>query len=96
MGAMPACALPDAAWPQWLGTLPALPGAACATSTLGPGAWFSQNLGQIQAAQRVCSACVARPECLQFALDERITVGVWGGTTPAQRGRPRRIRHPAG
>jgi WhiB family redox-sensing transcriptional regulator len=33
----------------------------------------------------VCACCTVREECLQYALDNNETLGIWGGTTPAQR-----------
>lgn len=36
-------------------------------------------------AQLLCSTCPFRPECLQFALDNGIEFGVWGGMSGYQR-----------
>lgn len=33
------------------------------------------------AAKRVCAKCPVRELCLQYALDENIKYGVWGGTS---------------
>lgn len=51
-------------------------------------AWFpSPGCGarRITAAKAVCGRCLVRSECLDYALTERITAGVWGGTTPNER-----------
>lgn len=39
----------------------------------------------VEAARRVCRRCSISVECLQFALDEDIEHGVWGGMTAAER-----------
>jgi WhiB family redox-sensing transcriptional regulator len=36
-------------------------------------------------AKGVCGFCVSRPDCLAFAVAERIAYGIWGGTTPDER-----------
>ena len=50
---------------------------------------------QIREAKRVCRTCPAQTHCLAWALDNRVTDGVWGGTTGeerrAMRSPPRRI-----
>jgi len=42
-------------------------------------------LDQIAAAQRVCSACLVQPECLEFALMTNQDSGIWGGTSEDER-----------
>lgn len=37
------------------------------------------------AARRICGACPVRVQCLQFALDEHIGEGMFGGLTPHER-----------
>jgi WhiB family transcriptional regulator, redox-sensing transcriptional regulator len=44
----------------------------------------------VQAAQRYCAECPVREPCLEYALENRIQHGVWGGVS--ERGR-RRIAH---
>jgi WhiB family transcriptional regulator, redox-sensing transcriptional regulator len=36
-------------------------------------------------ARAVCSRCMVRNECLQFALDDDERYGVWGGLSPPER-----------
>lgn len=36
-------------------------------------------------ARRFCGTCPVRTECLAYALDHRVEVGVWGGMTERQR-----------
>ncbi|MDP1806653.1 MAG: WhiB family transcriptional regulator [Acidimicrobiales bacterium] len=41
-----------------------------------------------EAAAAVCRRCLVREECLAYALEDRSLVGVWGGTTMAERRTP--------
>jgi len=40
-------------------------------------------------AKRICSACVVRQDCLEFAIINQES-GIWGGTTEDERRRLRR------
>ena len=40
----------------------------------------------------ICATCPVRAQCLDDALRNRETYGIWGGTTPEQRRRIRRER----
>lgn len=42
-------------------------------------------------ARQVCAACPVRQPCLEYALSNRITHGIWGGLTERER-RPLRSR----
>jgi WhiB family redox-sensing transcriptional regulator len=42
-------------------------------------------------ARQVCAACPVREPCLEYALNNRITHGIWGGLTERER-RPLRSR----
>jgi WhiB family redox-sensing transcriptional regulator len=44
-------------------------------------------------AKAICSRCSVRQECLQYALDNRILHGIWGGTSARERERLR-ATHP--
>jgi WhiB family redox-sensing transcriptional regulator len=46
------------------------------------------TLRQIGEAKRICRACPAHTQCLAWALDNRVTDGVWGGTTEDERRAP--------
>lgn len=37
------------------------------------------------AAMQLCLSCPAQVECANWAVDERLRFGVWGGTTPRDR-----------
>jgi WhiB family redox-sensing transcriptional regulator len=43
------------------------------------GLFFSEELGDIAAAKRICAGCPVIEPCLQGALDRREPWGVWGG-----------------
>jgi WhiB family transcriptional regulator, redox-sensing transcriptional regulator len=45
---------------------------------------------QIDSAKAVCTDCVVRPECLEFALLTNQDCGVWGGTSEEERRRLRK------
>jgi len=47
---------------------------------------------QISAAKAVCMQCLARPECLEFALETNQDSGVWGGASEDERRAIRRRR----
>ena len=42
-------------------------------------------LRQIDVAKRICRDCPVQARCLAWALENGITDGVWGGTTPDER-----------
>jgi WhiB family transcriptional regulator, redox-sensing transcriptional regulator len=47
---------------------------------------------QIARAKLICAGCPVRQECLEFALANAQTYGIWGGTTVEDRQRDRRRR----
>lgn len=46
----------------------------------------SDGVGVIRA-QRICKDCPVKATCLDYALEERIDHGVWGGASERQRRR---------
>ena len=46
----------------------------------------------IQRAKVVCSTCVVQQQCLEFALANRESEGIWGGATEKERRRILRQR----
>jgi WhiB family redox-sensing transcriptional regulator len=42
-------------------------------------------LSQLVDAQQVCLSCPVREDCLQWAFDQHIDHGVWGGLSEEQR-----------
>jgi WhiB family transcriptional regulator, redox-sensing transcriptional regulator len=55
-----------------------------------PAVFFPSDGPGVQAAQRYCAECPVREACLEYALENHIQHGVWGGVS--ERGR-RRIAH---
>ena len=70
-----------------------LEGAACANPDFDPEWWTIENSRMLGArvhlnnriAKRICSGCKVMAECLAAALDNPELLGVWGGTTEAER-----------
>lgn len=50
------------------------------------GNWASSTV----TAKAVCARCVVRGDCLAYALERPVLVGVWGGTTARERRRMRK------
>lgn len=61
-------------------------------SGLDPDLFFPERGEPTAPAKEVCSVCVVRAECLEYALVGRETYGVWGGTSEQERRRLRRQR----
>ncbi|HWS45630.1 MAG TPA: WhiB family transcriptional regulator, partial [Acidimicrobiia bacterium] len=65
---------------EWMGE------AAC----VGAEAEFFPERGEdASSAKQLCAVCRVRVECLEYALVEEITAGIWGGTSARER---RRLR----
>lgn len=52
-----------------------------------PGKFFPTDSVSLEAAQRVCAMCEVRVECLEYALNNRVEHGVWGGSSEQERRR---------
>ena len=52
---------------------------------LDPEQFFVRSLQQAKSAIQVCDRCPVQQDCLDYAVDEDIEVGVWGGLTERQR-----------
>ena len=77
--------------------------AACRAVPNAADLFFSEDIGDIAAAKRVCADCSVLAECLEAALDRRELCGVWGGqlfingkmlTVKRRRGRPPKVARP--
>jgi WhiB family redox-sensing transcriptional regulator len=55
-----------------------------------PTLWFPTRGAHYQRAVDICNRCPVRDQCLQYALDNSIKFGVWGGKSERQR---RALRH---
>ena len=53
--------------------------------------FFIENRGyakdKINQAKAICNKCNVRTKCLEFALDNRMEYGIWGGKTAIERDR---------
>jgi WhiB family transcriptional regulator, redox-sensing transcriptional regulator len=52
-----------------------------------PNVFFPTDGVGVEVAKRICATCPVREQCLEYAVDNRIEHGVWGGTS--ERGRRR-------
>jgi WhiB family redox-sensing transcriptional regulator len=41
----------------------------------------------VEAARRICATCPVKDPCLEYALDQRVDHGVWGGASERERRR---------
>ncbi len=77
-------------WRQYLGSLSLadmnsiLSNYAYCRST-DPSLFYAQDTASITRAKAACSQCVVREICLEVALEQKETFGVWGGMTPEER-----------
>jgi len=59
---------------------------------MDPAVFFPSDGIGVQSAQRICSECPMKGPCLEYALDNRVDHGVWGGTSERERRRILRRR----
>jgi WhiB family transcriptional regulator, redox-sensing transcriptional regulator len=52
-----------------------------------PNVFFPVDGVGVEVAKRICAKCPVREQCLEYAVENRIEHGVWGGTS--ERGRRR-------
>lgn len=71
--------VPSAATPP----VAALPDRACADTD--PEIFFPGRTGSAREALDLCSQCLHRQACLEWAIDTEQLFGVWGGTTAEER-----------
>jgi WhiB family redox-sensing transcriptional regulator len=59
---------------------------ACRRRGVDPDWWFAEaDSAELGRAVRICHTCPVRLECAEFAVQERVPFGVYGGWTPAER-----------
>ncbi len=49
--------------------------------------FFPEDGEGVKVIQKVCGGCAVRAECLEYALENRIEHGVWGGASERERKR---------
>jgi WhiB family transcriptional regulator, redox-sensing transcriptional regulator len=59
---------------------------------LDPAIFFPNDWVGVQVAQRICADCPVKSPCLEYALENRVDHGVWGGASERERRRILRQR----
>lgn len=59
---------------------------------LDPAIFFPNDWVGVQVAQRICADCPVKSPCLEYALQNRVDHGVWGGASERERRRILRQR----
>lgn len=52
-----------------------------------PDVFFVRGAAQSRRAVRICTRCPVRDRCLDYAIEQGIEFGIWGGMTERQRRR---------
>ena len=47
--------------------------------------WFFPSKGAPPIGKKLCTICPVQPECLNYAIDNQINHGLWGGMTERER-----------
>ena len=47
--------------------------------------FFSNFTKDADAARAICAKCPVKPDCLEYAIANKETEGIWGGTSEIQR-----------
>jgi WhiB family redox-sensing transcriptional regulator len=54
--------------------------------------FFVEKGASTKIAKKICQYCIVRSDCLNFALDNNETYGIWGGCGERERRRLKRAR----
>ncbi len=52
-----------------------------------PSRFFPSDGVGVEVARRICATCPVKTPCLEYALDQRVDHGVWGGASERERRR---------
>ncbi len=52
-----------------------------------PARFFPSDGVGVEIARRICGTCPVKGPCLEYALDQRVDHGVWGGASERERRR---------
>jgi WhiB family transcriptional regulator, redox-sensing transcriptional regulator len=63
---------------------------ACAS--IPPSTFFPSDGVGVDVARRICATCPVQQPCLEYALEQRIDHGVWGGCSERERRRIQKRR----
>jgi len=61
-------------------------------ASIPPSTFFPSDGVGVEVARRICADCPVKAPCLEYALENRIDHGVWGGTSERERRRILRRR----
>ena len=78
---------PGAAGPLLTGALDLSWQDAGACQYTDPDLGIPEKGGSTREAKRICQGCPVQARCLEYALDNEIMFGIWGGKSPQQRRR---------
>lgn len=56
-------------------------------ASVPPAIFFPSDGAGVEAARKICESCRVRTPCLEYALEQRIDHGVWGGCSERERRR---------
>ncbi len=59
---------------------------------LPPSTFFPSDGVGVDVARKICAECPSKTPCLEYALEQRIDHGVWGGASERERRRIARRR----
>ena len=59
---------------------------------LPPNIFFPSDGAGVEVARRICTSCPVKRECLDYAIENHIDHGVWGGESERERRRIARRR----
>ncbi|MBA3758006.1 WhiB family transcriptional regulator [Candidatus Saccharibacteria bacterium] len=54
---------------------------------LPPRIFFPSDITGVEIAKIICADCVVREECLEYALENKVDHGIWGGESERERRR---------
>lgn len=66
-------------YPEWMND------GTCAQTGIDDYTWFPDKGGSAKFARKICDLCPVRQLCLDYAVEHRLTHGIWGGTTNEER-----------
>ena len=52
-----------------------------------PGVFFPSDGAGVEIARRICETCPVKGPCLEYALEQKVEHGVWGGCSERERRR---------
>ena len=60
-----------------------------------PAVFFPSDGAGVEIARRICETCPVKAQCLEYALEQRVEHGVWGGCSERERRRIAKRRRAA-